>query len=83
MEERDLYGTPEWAKLDRMLAEKFQSAADLVMKTEDFEQLKVARVRARLISELRKRPEDVELQLQGLFQELRVLRGEEESPEEE
>ncbi len=78
----DVYNSPAWARLDEMLAEEFQSASAVVFATSDFEELKLARERARVVSRLRRRPEEAERQLQETAAELRTLRGEDESPEE-
>lgn len=77
------FSGPAWERLDSMLADKFQKESNIVFSTMDDMELKLARERARVYAQLRRRPEEVEGQLQELSRERRVLRGEEEEQEEE
>jgi DNA-binding GntR family transcriptional regulator len=83
LEERSVYTTGAWKFLDDKLAQDFASASKTMMVTEDFEALKIVRDRARYIARLRERPKDVERELEEHLSTLRILRGEDEAPEEE
>jgi hypothetical protein len=81
-DEAVVYSGPAWERLDAMLSKEFQKESNIVFSTLDDMELKLARERARVFARLRRRPEEVEAQLQELFRERRVLSGEEEETEE-
>lgn len=80
--ELEVYDSRAWALVDEELAGEFQKQSNIVFATDDFEDLKVARALARFVSHLRNKPDRARFQVQELSKELRVLRGEEDAPEE-
>lgn len=81
-DEQQVYSTSAWEALDKLLGDEFQKESNILFATEDDMGLKLARERARVYARLRKRPEQVESELQELFRERRILNGEEETREE-
>lgn len=77
-----MWDTPAWRHIDQVLAEEFARESRLMFETDDMDKLLAARERARFLTRLRRKPEEVTSQLQELSRERRVLLGEEEDPEE-
>jgi hypothetical protein len=76
--ELEVYQTQGWGKVEAMLDEEFIRASEVMMATNDMEELKLARDRARFVSQLKRKPKDLEQRLDDLRQRRRELKGEAE-----
>jgi len=81
-EETRVWHTDAWAFIDEYLGKEFARESAIIFTTNDPNELMLARERGRVISRLRKRPQEVAARLQELARQRRILVGEEESSEE-
>lgn len=81
-EEKVVWHSEAWRHIDAILEEEFKRETALIFAATDPQELMFARERGRVISRLRKRPEEVAARLQELAKSRRILVGEEAAPEE-
>lgn len=73
--ELEVFETDAWRRVDEMLAEELRSATVAMMNGETDDML-LARERARVVTRLRTKPEELRQKLEGLKRQVRELEGE-------
>lgn len=75
-EELEVFDSPAWARLDEMLAEELRRATTDIMSAPTPDDMLLARERARVVTRLKKKPDELRQKLDDLRRQLREVEGE-------